>query len=198
MNAPLDLHLDKAAFLQWVEGREGRWELVGGVPVMQDTGNRRHSDIAEDFADALRDRLPREAWRIRRGNLSVAVGEETRVPDVMVEPRGLAPRSLVSADAVLLCEVLSPSPFDRDFQIKRELYFRLMSLQAYVVLSQDAPEAWVWQRMVRDGTHGPSGSAPAGFPAEAERFEGMEAALRLDHLGVTVPLSEAYRDVVWE
>ena len=196
MNAPLDLKLDKAAFLHWVEGREGRWELVGGRPVMQDTGNRRHSDIAEDFADALRSRLAREIWRIRRGNLSVAVGEETRVPDVMVEPRGLAPRSLVSADAVLLCEVLSPSSFDRDFKAKRELYFKLASLRAYVVLSQDSPAAWVWQRPGR--VDAGSGLDPAAFPTEAEHFEGMDAAVRLEHLGMTMPLSEVYGDVVWE
>ena len=198
MNAPLDLQLDKAAFLHWVEGREGRWELVRGRPVMQDTGNRRHSDIAEDFADALRSRLAREIWRIRRGNLSVAVGEETRVPDVMVEPRGLAPRSLVSADAVLLCEVLSPSSFDRDFQAKRELYFRLASLRVFVVLSQDAPAAWVWQRPGHQGTMAGPESAPVAFPAEAELFEGMDANLRFDHLGVVVPLNEVYGDVVWE
>ena len=155
---------------------------------MQDTGNRRHSDIAEDFGDALRNRLAREVWRIRRGNLSVAVGQETRVPDVMVEPRGLAPRSLVSSEAVLLCEVLSPSSVGPDFKEKREFYFKLASLRAYVVLSQDNSQAWLWQR---------PGSA-ADFPAEAERYEGMDAVLRLDHLGVVVSLSEVYGDVVGE
>ena len=31
MNVQPNLHMDKAAFLAWVEGREGRYELAGGV-----------------------------------------------------------------------------------------------------------------------------------------------------------------------
>ena len=35
MNAPLDLKMDKASFLRWASHQEGKYELVGGRPVMQ-------------------------------------------------------------------------------------------------------------------------------------------------------------------
>ena len=157
-----------------------------GADTECDRADERHQDENPGRKGALH--LARADWRVRRGNLSVAVGQETRMPDVMVEPRGLALRSLVSSEAVLLCEVLSPSSVGPDFKEKREFYFKLASLRAYVVLSQDNSQAWLWQR---------PGSA-ADFPAEAERYEGMDAVMRLDHLGVVVSLGEVYGDVVWE
>ena len=51
MNAPLDLRMDKATFLRWILTRPGRYELVGGRVVMQDTGTRDHSAIGLAFWD---------------------------------------------------------------------------------------------------------------------------------------------------
>jgi hypothetical protein len=31
MNVQTHIHMDKTAFLAWVQGREGRFELAGGV-----------------------------------------------------------------------------------------------------------------------------------------------------------------------
>ena len=42
MNVQLPVHMDKTAFLAWVQGREERYELVGGRVVMMTGASRTH------------------------------------------------------------------------------------------------------------------------------------------------------------
>jgi Uma2 family endonuclease len=188
MNAPLDLKMDKATFLRWVQHQEGRWELIGGRPVMQQNPKRVHGDIARNLDDALRKRLDRTVWSVRRGDISVEAGEETRLPDVMVEPAGLPPDGLTTDAPVFIGEVLSPSSSRIDFRDKPALYFTIGSLEAYVVLSQSEPYAWVWQR---------GAETPRGFPNEPQELDGIDSVLTLAHWGFAMPLAEIYAGIVW-
>lgn len=188
MNAPLDIRMDKTTFLRWVQHQEGRWELVRGKPIMQQNPKRVHGNIARNLDDALRKRLDRQVWSVRRGDISVEVGEETRLPDVMVEPAGLPPDGLTTAEPVFICEVLSPSSTRNDFHDKPALYFTIPSLEAYVVLSQNEPYAWLWQRG-KDGQR--------AFPDTPQELEGRDSTLMLEHLALAVPLAEIYADIVW-
>jgi hypothetical protein len=43
MNVQPDPQMDKAAFLAWVEGREGRYELAGGRVLMTTGGTMGHA-----------------------------------------------------------------------------------------------------------------------------------------------------------
>ena len=186
MNAPLDLRMDKATFLRWVQGREGRYELIAGRAVMQDTGTRDHRDVALAFYDVLRPRLSRRDWSISTGQLSVEIGEETRVADVMVEPAGLDRKAIASDQAVLLVEVVSPSSEGADFNGKRLLYGRLPTLEVYIVASQDEPRLWIWQR-ARD--------AARVFPDNPVETADRAARIELPHLGVTMTPGEIYAHV---
>ena len=188
MNAPLDLKMDKATFLRWVQHQEGRWELVGGRPVLQQNPKRVHGDIARNLDDALRHRLDRKVWSVRRGDISVELGEETRLPDVMVEPAGLPPDGLTTDAPAFICEVLSPSSTRIDFRDKPALYFKIASLEAYVVLSQSEPYAWLWQR----GKEG-----PRAFPEAPQELDGLDSTLALEHLALAIPLAEIYADIAW-
>ena len=62
MNVQPDLHMDKAAFLAWVEGREGRYELAGGRVLMMTGGTMAHGLIVGNLFDLLRARLDRKRW----------------------------------------------------------------------------------------------------------------------------------------
>ena len=188
MNAPLDLKMDKVSFLGWVQHQEGKWELIGGRPVMQQNPKRVHGDVARNLDDALRKRLDRKVWSVRRGDISVEVGEETRLPDVMVEPAGLPSDELTTDAPAFICEVLSPSSMRTDFRDKPALYFTIASLEAYVVLSQSEPYAWVWQR----GTQ-----APRPFPDQPDELDGPDRVLTLAHWGFAIPLAEIYEGIVW-
>ena len=186
MNAPLDLRMDKKTFLQWVQTQEGRYELVGGRVVMQDTGSRDHKDVELAFYDVLRPRLSRREWDLSVGNLSVEIGEETRIADVMVEPAGLPRKLNVTDQPVLLVEVLSPSSMDADFNAKRRLYFTLPSLEIYIVASQDEPRIWIWQRS-RDGAR--------TFPDTPVETSDLAEPINLAQFSITVTLGEIYRDI---
>ena len=186
MNALHDLRMDKVTFLRWVQSREGRYELVGGRVVAQDTGTLDHSDVALAFYELLRPRLSREHWKISLGQLSVEIGEEVRVADVLVAP-SVVPRKATSTDqAVLLIEVLSPSSTGPDFGSKRDLYQSLPTLEIYIVASQDEPRLWIWQR-ARD--------AARAFPdIPAEISEGT-AEIDLSYFGVSFNLNEIYQHI---
>lgn len=85
---------------------------------------------------------------------------------------------------MLLAEVLSPSSLETDLHEKAEEYTALPSLRAYVVLAQDEPRLWVWQR-------GDDGL----FPKAGEMIEGSDAVLKLPALGIELPLVAIYRGV---
>jgi Uma2 family endonuclease len=188
MNAPLDLRMDKTTFLRWAQSQEGRYELIGGRVVMQQTPTRRHWRISKNLEQALEQRLDLSKWSILRGDISVEYGEETRIPDVLVEPAGLPEDLNVTDQPVLLAEVLSPSSMQTGFHAKPNLYFQIPSLEIYIVASQDRPYLWVWQR---------SPDAARAFPDVGVEFDSLAATVDLAHFGITVPLAEIYRGIAF-
>lgn len=53
MNVQLPVRMDKAAFLDWVQGREERYELDRGRVVMTTGGSRAHWQITAKLFKAL-------------------------------------------------------------------------------------------------------------------------------------------------
>lgn len=67
--------------------------------------------------------------------------------------------------------------------LKLAEYTSLPSLQCYIVASQDEAIVWVWQRDEDTG----------GFPALPEEIVGIDAAIVVRALCITLPLGEIYR-----
>jgi Uma2 family endonuclease len=90
-------------------------------------------------------------------------------------------RGAIRRDPVLLAEVLSDSSTRRDRVDKHAAYTALESLAAYLILSQQEVlvdvygRAEDWRRM---------------------RCEGREGEIRIAALGLSLPLREAYADVL--
>ena len=186
MNSRLDLTLDKHAFLHWAERQEGRFELKGNRVIMMAGGTRNHSYITQEIVYALRRQLDRTFWRLSAGELAVAIGEDIRYPDVLVERAGADGKALSTTEPVFIAEVLSPSSLALDLHDKAAEYMSLPSLEAYLVAAQDEPRLWLWQR------------APAGaraFPNSPQELSGKGARLALAALGVEVELAEIYAGV---
>ena len=103
-------------------------------------------------------------------------------PDVMILPKPVDPAGLLSrdtTDALVLFEIMSPSTAARDLKWKRAAYASLPSLTHYVLIAQDAVDIVIFAR-------------DTGF---AERRESsLDAVLAFPDLGVSLPLSEIYRD----
>ena len=182
---PFEAKFDKAAFLQWVQTQERRFELKDGRVIMQAGGTKRHVRLIGSITSALITRLDRALWAVAPCDQAVEIGEDIRYPDVVVERLLDDGRSQTTEIPVVLVEVLSPSSVGTDMTAKLAEYMSLASLEAYIVFSQDAPLCWVWQR---------AGEARA-FPLEPFEVRGSDSVIEILGLGVALPLDEIYRGI---
>ncbi|EJW11292.1 hypothetical protein A33M_3303 [Rhodovulum sp. PH10] len=159
-----------------------RCELSEGRVVMMTGASKAHIDIAGDLFVFLRSRLDRARYFVAASDLAVRVDGSVRYPDVVVDVRDDDTKALTATAPLLIAEVTSPSTLATDFGTKVREYTGLPSVLTYLVLSQDEPRAWVWQR-----------GADGAFPEEPEMLEGRDAVVPLPALdGATLPLSEIY------
>ncbi|MBM3736815.1 MAG: Uma2 family endonuclease [Acidobacteria bacterium] len=83
----------------------------------------------------------------------------------------------------VIVEVLSPSTEDYDRGGKFVLYRGLPSFEEYVLVAQDAPRIEVFHRT-------PEGNWLLRI------FDGLDAEVRLESLGISIPLSEIYSGIL--
>ena len=185
MNIQPELQMDKAAFLAWVEGREGRYELAGGRVLMMTGSTMGHGLVVGNLFELLRTRLDRKRWVVVT-EFGVDVGPRTiRYPDVVVDNPGAKRKDLTAKAPALVAEVLSPSTMTIDLGDKAAEYLRLPSLVAYLVLAQDEVKAWVYIR----------GSDQ--FPAP-QVVSGADAPIKIPALGIELPLADIYAGIEFD
>lgn len=183
MNVQLPLHIDKAAFLAWVQGREGRYELDGGRVVMMVGASRNHGIIVGNLFALIREQLDPGRWTIIQ-DFGLDAGPETlRYPDIVVDQRGGRGGDFTATSPVLLAEVLSPSTAEIDLGDKAAEYLQLPTLSAYLVLAQAEPKAWVRVR----GDH--------GFPPKPTIVTGLDKVIHVASLHLALPLGAIYAGV---
>ncbi|TMJ24627.1 MAG: Uma2 family endonuclease [Alphaproteobacteria bacterium] len=138
MNVQLPVHMDKAAFLEWVQGRDGRFELANGQTIMLVGASRTHG------LAIVRGQLDPREWSVI-ADFGLDAGPETlRYPDIVIDRAGGSGGDLTASAPALVIEVLSPSSLRLDLGDKAAEYLRLPSLRAYLVFAQDEPKAWAW------------------------------------------------------
>jgi len=180
MNVQLPTRMDKAAFLAWADGREGRFELVKGRVVMMPGVSRRHGIIVGNIYFALRTQLDPQRWQVISEFGLDAEPETLRYPDIVVDAIGGGGKDYTAISPALLVEVLSPSTAEIDLGDKAAEYLKLPSVMAYLVSSQDEPKAWVWPRGAQ------------GFAPGPQIIAGLDNAIHVEALGVDLPLSAVY------
>ena len=87
MNIQQPTYMDKAAFLAWAQGREGRYELVEHCVVMMGGGSKTHALIASRLSRALWGRLDLKKWVILGSDLAVDVSQIIAGIDWVVQHR---------------------------------------------------------------------------------------------------------------
>jgi Uma2 family endonuclease len=180
MNVHLPNQIDKAAFLAWVEGREGHYELVRGRVVMLPGFSRRHGLIVTNLVVALRNQLDPQRWQVIAEFGLDSEPETLRYPDIVVDAVGGGGKDYTAISPVLVAEVLSPSTAEIDLGDKAAEYLQMPSLRAYLVFSQDEPKAWVWLR------------SQNGFAPGPQVFASADETIRVGDLGLELPLSAIY------
>ncbi len=136
-------------FFRWAEGKEGRWELHDGVPVLMHAGAptliapERAAHVRTKFsaATALQEalkgvNLPCEVFS---DGLSVKIDAQTTFePDASVVCGQEVPDdAIVISNPIVVVEVLSPSTAAIDHGRKLSGYFSLPSVEHYLILDPE-------------------------------------------------------------
>jgi Uma2 family endonuclease len=163
---------------------EEKWELIDGEPVLNASPSELHQRIIKNLGFVLTtfERRPGTAWEVLPG-LGVRVSDTNRPePDTLIIPienGSTDPQHRDRSDVIVAFEVLSPSTASRDLRWKRSAYTSLPTLTHYVVIAQDAVEVVVFAR-------------ENGFAER--RFRSVGESIELQSLGISLPLSETYRN----
>ena len=160
-----------------------KWELIDGEPILNASPSRIHQRILKNLTIALgnRERALAGAWEVLPG-LGVLISDTRRPePDLLILPNSpsvdLTQRD--RDDVIVAFEIMSPSTATRDLKWKRSAYTSLSSLTHYVLIAQDAVDVVLF---ARDNDF-----------AE-QRLNSLDSAIAFPALGVSLPLSEIYRD----
>ncbi len=171
-----------AAFLEWEERQELPWEFDGFEPVAITGGTSAHAAIQVNIALAVGGRLRGKPCRLFNNDLKIMVAGSIRYPDAFVVCSPVPPDATVVADPVVVFEVLCPSTASVDIGAKNHEYRDTPSIQRYVMLMQDRPQATVFAKIGGDWV---------GHILSAE------AVLALPEIGIEVPLTELYEGVAF-
>jgi Uma2 family endonuclease len=183
MNIQLPVHIDKPAFLVWVQGREERYELAEGRVIMTVGATRAHGLIVSNLVALLRGQLDPRQWAVI-AEFGLDTGPKTlRFPDIVIDQAGGGAGDYVATAPVLLVEVLSPSTTEIDLGDKAAEYLRLPSVLAYLVFAQSAHKAYVWTRETDE------------YPSAPSVILGQDKIIRIAALNLALPLGAVYAGV---
>ena len=161
-----------------------KWELLDGELVVSPAPTGWHELIVANIITWLHNERRRRSasWFVSAG-----VGiynpndlNNQLIPDVMVVPSLMPPDTNELTDILVAVEVLSRTSARRDLIRKREVYAAMPLLQDYLVVSQDRCEV---HHFSRDNDF------------EAERMIGPSETVRMNGIGIDLPLAEIYRDL---
>jgi Uma2 family endonuclease len=185
MNAPLRTPWTQEEFFAWAAAQEERYEFDGFAPIAMTGGTVNHNIITQNIHAALRIRLRGSACRPLGPDVGVAtVGDAIRYPDALVTCAELTGEALIAPNPVVVFEVVSASsgPIDRIIKVRE--YAAVPSIQRYVILESSSIGLVVYSR----GEHDQLWTA---VPLTAED------RLEIPEIGIGIPVSEFYDEIIW-
>jgi Uma2 family endonuclease len=184
MNVQPHLPMDNATFLDWVQGREERYELAGGRVIIITGGTMRHGLIVGNLFELLRARLDRKQWIVLT-DFGIDIRPDTiRYGDIVVDQHGAKGDALTAKAPALVAEVLSPSTMKADFGDKAADYLQLPGLATYLVFAQDEVKAWAYNRR-----------GEKQFSVGPQVFAGEDSSITIPALSIDLSLIDIYRGI---
>jgi Uma2 family endonuclease len=167
-------------FLLWAEGKEGRWELHDGGPVMMSPERLAHIRTKARAVAALERALSAPGLPCEAFADGVAIKIDSGAifdPETSVVCGPRRPdETIVVADPTIVLEVLSPSTASVDHGRKLSGYFSLPSVEHYLILDPERRVAIHHKRGQGDAietrvvTGGLARLDPPGFEVAVEAF----------------------------
>jgi Uma2 family endonuclease len=170
-----------AEFLEWNDGTDTRYELVGGRPVAMAPPSAAHAVIVANLTVALRAGLKPPCYVATEAGVLPREGRDSYYhADLVLSCSPLEQRSQWLPEPVLIVEVLSPSTAQHDRGTKLVDYREIPSVQEILLVSSEARRVEIWRR---EGTRW-----------IVETLIG-DAELRLAAVDEPLPLSAIYENV---
>lgn len=187
---PKPRKLTAAEYLVIERAADRKSEFVDGVMYAMAGASPAHNDIKENLSGELFTRLRGSGCRTSSSDQRVRAGTAGGYyyPDLVItcgERRYDPDDANTLVNPTVIIEVLSPGTASYDRGGKFEEYQRIASLREYVVVAQDEPRAERWVR-----------EAGGAWRPEAPAV-GLDAALTLAAVGVSVPLADIYAGVTF-
>lgn len=175
---------DRAAFRAWAEQQpRGRWERVDGVVVQMAPERAQHALVKARVWQALDTAIHRAGLRCQAfpDGMTVEIDDATDYePDAVVSCGDRVDREAVAVpNPVIVVEVLSPSTTERDNTDKLDGYFRVPSIQHYLIFATDCVRVihhrrWTENRLLTSICR--------------------DTTLDLDPPGMEITIADCYRD----
>ncbi len=179
------LGMTVAEFVRWDDGTDTRYELAHGAPVAMAPPSGRHAVIVANVTSALMRQLQRPCRTPLGGGVArTDDDDEFRLPDVFVSCEPTPP--VYFHEPRLIVEVLSPSTEKVDRTEKLDFYRSLNSVEAVLLVWQDA------RRVQVVGREGDRWSLQDIVGGGEVRIPGLGVGLSLDEVyaGVEFPAEE--------
>lgn len=151
-------------YLEWAEGREGRWELYKGVPYAMSPERVRHSKMKFAVQTALLAGIRKAGLpcHMLPDGATVRITEDTaHEPDALVYCGEELPGDAIEVpEPVIVVEVASPSTRRIDATFKLNGYFSLPSVRHFLIIDPEGPplihharqdDGTILTRLVQDG-----------------------------------------------
>ncbi|HZZ24056.1 MAG TPA: Uma2 family endonuclease [Roseiarcus sp.] len=141
MSSPAKNEMDVEAFLAWADGRQGRWELRDGQPVMMAPERALHALTKYAAQESLKSAIQKAGLLCRMFPDGMTVRMNARSafePDALVVcPPPTDLNTMEIPNPVIVVEVLSPSTAADDHGVKLDGYFSLGGVFHYLILDAD-------------------------------------------------------------
>jgi len=175
--------MTREQFLDWVQTQDARYEFDGFQPVAMVGGTNDHSRISQNIYFALRTRLRGSGCDVLGPDAGVAtVGDAVRYPDALVTCTKPPGKERLVPGVVVVFEVLSPTSGFTDRIVKVREYAAVASIRRYVIVESASAGLTVLSRA-------------ADTDAWIATTLTGEETLRLDEIGIDVPVAEFYEGV---
>jgi Uma2 family endonuclease len=172
-------------FLQWDNGTETRYELIGGFPVAMAPPAEAHSILAVRLVSqidaGLSGRRPCRA-QIEAGVIRPDRADTYFVADIAATCAPIEPERQAIKDPFLIVEILSPGTERRDRRLKLPSYRQIETLQEILLIASDERFAELHRRV--------------GAQWITEILRGNDGTLVLTSAGIEIPMSDLYDGIV--
>lgn len=180
MEDPVRPRLGIDEFYAWVSGRDRKYELVDGQPVMMAGATRRHDRIAGNAIRVIGTQLQGHRCQPFTSDTYIRIpAGNRRQADMGIDCGPFDDESLEAAEPVFVMEILSPTTRTFDRADKLEEYKTVPTMGYVLLVDPDFPQVRLHRR-------------DEDRNWVSDRLLGLEAVVDLPSAGVRFALAELY------